>query len=653
MLDYAHARHQMAERQLVRRGITDARVLAAMRAVPREAFVEDGFQEFAYEDSALPIAAGQTISQPYIVARMAEAAEIEPDDSVLEVGAGSGYAAAVLSHLAERVFAIERHRTLAETASARLLKLRRSNVDVRASDGTKGWPERAPFDAILVAAGGPVVPRALKEQLEIGGRLIIPVGRQEQAQRLLRITRTAANRYEEEDLGGVLFVPLIGEGGWSESSEPDAHARRRVPDLVAEAADDLPLVTDPGFADPFERFARHRIVLLGEATHGTSEFYQARAVITQRLIERHGFAIVAVEADWPDAAAVNAVVRTREAASGEPPFQRFPAWMWRNAEFAAFVSWLKTHNGTQSTQRQAGFYGLDLYNMRGSIAAVLSYLDESDREAATVARERYGCLTPWQNEPGTYGRAVLTSGYRRCEDAVIRQCQELLARALDTAGDDAVFDAAQNARLIATAEKYYRIMYYGGADAWNLRDRHMFETLDHLLERADPTSKAIVWAHNSHIGDARHTDMGKLRGELNLGQLCREKYGDEVALVGFGTHRGTVAAASEWDGQMEIKAVRPSLEETVERCCHLSGKERFLLDFVRKPDVAQSLSSERLERFIGVIYRPESELLSHYARAELSKQFDAYVWFDETRAVSPLPVTAGSGHVPDTFPFGL
>jgi len=656
MPDYQDARHRMVERHLARRGVEDGRVLDAMRQVPREAFVEPGFEEFAYEDSPLPIAEGQTISQPYIVARMAEAAGIEPTDNVLEVGAGSGYAAAVLSHLASRVSAIERHAALADKAAERLAALGRRNVEIRTGDGTKGWPQKAPFDAIVVSAGGPAAPTALKEQLEIGGRLVIPVGPQARSQRLIRITRLAANRYEEEDLGGVLFVPLIGAEGWSENRpQPAAHAHKSLPALIGEAGETLPDPDDPAFADAFERFADRRVVLLGEASHGTSEFYRARAAITRRLIERHGFTIVAVEADWPDAAAVDRFVRGRPDTGGETPFRRFPTWMWRNADVDAFVTWLRDHNAGMAEPDRAGFHGLDIYNMRGAIAAVLSHLDAVDPQAAAVARERYGCLTPWQNEPGTYGRAVLTAGYRSCEAAVIAQCRDLLRRALDRgeADGDALFDAAQNARLVAAAEKYYRVMYYGGARAWNLRDRHMFGTLEHLLERAGPTAKAVVWAHNSHIGDARHTDMGKVRDEINIGQLCRERFGAEAALIGFGTDRGTVAAATDWDGEMEVKPVRPSHEDSVERCCYLSGGKRFLLDFARHPLLAEALSAERLERFIGVIYRPDSELLSHYANAALSRQFDAYVWFDETRAVVPLATQAQEGRVPETFPSGL
>ncbi|HEX8568861.1 MAG TPA: erythromycin esterase family protein [Caulobacteraceae bacterium] len=436
-------------------------------------------------------------------------------------------------------------------------------------------------------------------------------------------------------------------------------SERGLPDLIAEAAEPLPELEDPEFAAPFDRFGDRRVVLLGEASHGTSEFYRARAAITRRLIERHGFTIVAVEADWPDAAAVDRWVRGRVGPDGaDPPFQRFPTWMWRNVEVAALVRWMREWNeGVPEMERRAGFYGLDLYNMGGSMAAVLEYLAEVDPEAAAEARERYGCLTPWRKEPATYGRAVLTGGYRRCEAAVIEQCRELLRKRREYADEDreSFLDAAQNARLVASAERYYRIMYYGGAESWNLRDTHMFETLEHLLEARGPQSRAVVWAHNSHIGDARATEMGILREELNVGQLCRERFGDGAALIGFGTHTGTVAAATDWGDDMEVKRVKPSLEDSYERLCHDSGVPRFLLDLRAEANarLRERLTGPLLERFIGVIYRPQTELQSHYADASLPQQFDAWVWFDETTAVTPLgPEHPGPG-VPDTFPFGL
>jgi len=551
---------------------------------------------------------------------------------------------------------------LVDGARERIAMLGYDNVELRVGDGTLGWPEAAPFDSILVSAGGPRVPPQLKQQLAIGGRLVIPIGQEGLPQKLLKITRRNQTDFEQEDLGPVMFVPLVGEQGFPEDGRRSATNHvpgraRSLPRMIADAAEPLPEFEDPAFGALFDRFAHRRVVLLGEASHGTSEFYRARAAITQRLIARHGFTILAVEADWPDAAAVDRHVRGRQARSdAEPPFQRFPTWMWRNTDVAAMVAWMQEHNARiGNVADRVGFYGLDLYNMRGSIAAVLEYLDKVDPDAAKIARERYGCLTPWQREPASYGRAVLTKGYRECEQVVVKQLRELLARELDYAAQDheGFLDAAQNARLIAAAERYYRIMYYGGAESWNLRDTHMFETLEHLLEARGPNSKAVVWAHNSHLGDARYTQMGKVRDELNIGQLAREHFGEDAALIGLGTHTGTVAAASDWDGDMEIKRVRPSHPDSYERLCHDSGVGRFLLDCSREEAVRRRLLEPRLERFIGVIYRPETELTSHYASASLPQQFDSFVWFDATRAVVPLGPEHAKPGVPETYPFGL
>lgn len=650
-------RDRMIERQIKARGIRDPHLLEAMREVPREIFVPDNLAEFAYDDTPLPIAEGQTISQPYIVAAMVEAAEVEPDDRVLEVGAGSGYAAAVLSRMADEVFAIERHRALADAAELRLAGLGYDNVTVIAGDGSGGLPDEAPFDAILVAARGPEVPEALKRQLKVGGRLVIPVG-DEEVQTLCRITRTDEEHWESDDFGPVRFVPLIGEHGLAEDGSRAASDHRAARDkplhsLIADAAEPLPEIDDADFVAAFDRFADRRIVMLGECSHGTHEFYAARAAITRRLVERHGFTIVAVEADWPDAAAIDRYIGHGEARPGAPlSFQRFPTWMWRNTVIAGLADDLRAYNADIAPENRVGFYGLDIYNMSGSIEAVLSYLDKEDPEAARIARERYGCLTPWQADPATYGRFALSQGYAECEEAVVRQCRELLDRAL--ADDDAgLLDAAMNARLVASAERYYRIMYYGGAESWNLRDSHMAETLEHLLEAKGPQAKAIVWAHNSHIGDARATDMGRVRGEHNIGQLIRERFADDAALIGFGTHTGTVTCATDWDGHTETKRVLPSRRDSHERLCHDAGIARFLLDLSQHETLRRRLAEPRLERFIGVIYRPETERWSHYSEAVLHRQFDAYVWFDETRALTPLAEEHLPGHVPDTYPFGL
>ncbi|MGZ3268425.1 MAG: protein-L-isoaspartate(D-aspartate) O-methyltransferase [Croceibacterium sp.] len=657
MANHKELRESMVERQIRHRGIEAPSVLAAFRTVPREEFVPESLREFAYEDGPLPIGAGQTISQPYIVALMIDAAEIPPGGKVLEVGAGSGYAAAVMSRIAGEVFAIERHEALARSAAERIDALGYDNVSIICADGSLGLPDEAPFDAILVAAGGDKVPEPLKRQLKVGARLVVPVGG-EDMQSLLCVTRTGEHSWDEQNLGGVRFVPLIGahgryeDGSRAASNHQPARAKT-LPEVVAEAAEPLPGIDDEAFAAAFDRFADRKVVLLGEASHGTHEFYAARAAITKRFVEKHGFTIVAAEADWPDAAVLDRHIRHQHPRPGAPrPFQRFPTWMWRNPVVAQLMHDLHALNRGREPDEMAGFYGLDIYNMSGSIEAVLAYLDEHDPEAARVARERYGCLTPWQAEPATYGRAALTKGYAECEQQVIAECRYLLERALHE--DGGMFGAAMNARLIASAERYYRIMYYGGAESWNLRDSHMAETLEHLLDHRGRDAKALVWAHNSHIGDAAATEMGSVRGEHNIGQLIRQRWGEQAALLGFGTHTGTVTAATDWDGDHETKRVLPSRGDSYERVCHDSGVPRFLLDLTpgKHEAVRRRLADPRLERFIGVIYRPETERWSHYSTAVLPQQFDAFVWFDETSALQPLtPVEPHEG-VPDTFPFG-
>ena len=675
---YVQERAVMVSRHLRARGIDDPLLLAAMGAVPREAFVPEHLQEFSYEDSALPIEAGQTISQPYIVARMIELAEIKPGDKVLEVGAGSGYAAAVMSRMANKVFAIERHEELAKLAHARLKRLGYANVEIIIADGTKGLPEEAPFQAIIVSAGGPHIPEALKQQLAIGGRLIIPVG-EFGYQTLMRVRRSGEDSFKEEDFGAVAFVPLIGEEGWAEperervkeapvDAEPTGFAagllqpakraltlQNRLSRLMAETAE--PFGDLHELCDLVERFSDAKVVLLGEATHGTAEFYQARARITEMLVDRHGFNIVAVEADWPDAAVYDAYVRgLPRPVLPKSVFSRFPTWMWRNGQVAEFLDRLKEINATiADPDRKAGFYGLDIYSLGASIEAVLHYLDKVDPEAAKVARQRYGCLVPWRAEPARYGRMVLSRGYAACEKPVADALIDLLRKRLDYLIKDgeAFFDAEQNARIVAGAEQYYRAIYYGDAASWNLRDQHMFDTLERLLAQRGPDAKAVVWAHNSHIGNAAFTEMGQVRGEHNIGQLARQRFGEDTALIGFGTDRGTVAAASDWDGDMEIKRVRPARDDSYEGRSRDTGIAAFMLETGpgQREMVRSELAEPLLERAIGVIYRPETELLSHYFQAELSRQFDAWIWFEETEAIAARPVYAEG---PDeTYPFGL
>jgi erythromycin esterase-like protein len=440
-----------------------------------------------------------------------------------------------------------------------------------------------------------------------------------------------------------------------------------VADLIAKMAD--PLVGAPeDFAPLLDLVGEARLVLIGEASHGTHEFYRIRAQISKALIEQHGFQAVAVEADWPDAYRINRFVHgagedldSVEALGG---FRRFPQWMWRNADVLDFVGWLREHNDAQDRdERKCGFYGLDLYSLHTSIEGVLTYLGKVDPEAARRARHHYGCFEQFGKEIQSYGWAAGFGLGPTCQNAVVRELVELRRKAMEyqqrdgQVAADAFFCAEQNALVVRNAEEYYRNMFRREVSSWNLRDTHMMESLvaltNHLGKRGAP-ARVIVWAHNSHLGDARATQMGE-RGELNLGQLVRERFPEKTVSIGFTTYDGTVTAASDWDGPAERKQVRPAHPESYEALFHQVDTPRFFLNLRDHRGLAAALRGERLERAIGVIYRPETELISHYFHARLPDQFDAILHYDHTRAVEPLERTAEwqAGEVEETFPSGL
>ena len=428
--------------------------------------------------------------------------------------------------------------------------------------------------------------------------------------------------------------------------------------LYGAAEDYTPLVNLVGDA---------RFALIGEATHGTHEFYSDRAEITKRLILESGYTAVAAEADWPDAYRVNRYVRglsdDRDANAALSGFKRFPAWMWRNTVVRDFVEWLRAYNDRQRMEDKVGFYGIDLYSLFTSIEEVLAYLDKVDPEAAKRARYRYSCFDHYGENTQAYGYAAAFGMSESCEKQVIEQLVELTKRAGEHANrngslePDEFFYVQQNARLVKNAEEYYRTMFRGRVSSWNLRDRHMVDTLrelDRHLTREDRPARIAVWAHNSHLGDARATEMGEA-GEWNVGQLVREQYGRESVLIGFSTHHGTVTAASDWGGEAERKRVRPALHGSYEELFHDMDGEHFMLSLHDNRPVARLLDAPRLERAIGVIYLPESERMSHYFNARLAKQFDAIIHIDETRALEPLEPGAGwmTSEAPETYPTGV
>ena len=667
MEDTARQRWDMVRRQIVGRGVRDDRVISAMELIPRHEFLPAHLRASAYEDRPIPIADGLTLIQPYIAAYMIEALCLKGGERVLMIGAGTGYVAAVLAAIAGQVFIIERIGQHAETAATTLIDIGCPNFQMRDEDGSQGWIEEAPFEAILVSEGAPFVPEVLKNQLAPGGRMVVPVGRDPRAQELVRVIRHDKGQFIEEDLADLRFVPLIGNQGWEgEPPEPDigtvqvlpapASTTGSLPGLIVRHAEQFDSV-DTADLDPLvDRIGNRRLVLIGEASHGTAEFYRFRARLTRRLIEERGFTIVAAEADWPDAARIDHFVRHRTAPPADwEAFARFPTWMWRNTEVHAFATWLQGWNADKPGALRAGFYGLDLYSLFTSTRAIIDYLEDVDPALAALARSRFSCLSPWEADPAAYGYAALTGTYRECAQDVTQVLVDLHRQRLDQIRQDGdrLFDAQQNAYLVANAERYYRVMYYGSRASWNLRDGHMFETLQNVMQHHGPLAKAVVWAHNSHIGDARATEMSR-RGERNLGELCARGLGAQSYRIGFGTDHGTVAAATDWDGPMQVKPVRPSHRQSYERQFHLTGLPGLILPMRagKEFDLVTDLSVPRLERAIGVIYRPETELASHYFEAELPRQFDEYVWIDKTSAVTPLPAKVAEG-LPDTYPFGV
>lgn len=423
--------------------------------------------------------------------------------------------------------------------------------------------------------------------------------------------------------------------------------------------------TAPGLV---ELLTTARLVLIGEASHGTHEFYLERARLTRALIERHGCTAVVAEADWPDALRVDRYVRGRsEDASAEQAlsgFARFPTWMWRNTVMAEFIDWLREHNRGVPAARQVGFFGMDLYSLHSSMRAVVQYLEQVDGQAAARARERYACFDHRSGgeDSQAYGWGAAFGARPSCENEAIAQLMEMNRRAASTLGAerDEAFYAQQNARLVRNAEEYYRSMFRGRVSTWNLRDSHMVQTLaalqQHLQATRGSTPCMVVWAHNSHLGDASATEMGE-RGEWNVGQLARERWGRQALLLGLTTSHGSVTAASEWDGPAEHKGVRPALAGSFERLFHETGEARFWLPLREQLAVTRLLQARRLQRAIGVIYLPESERQSHYFHARLPEQFDAVLHIDRTHALQPLEPGVGwqpdHAELPDTWPSGL
>lgn len=661
-------RQEMVRRQLVARGIRDARVLEAMGEVPRESFLPPALAEFAYDDARLPLPGGGASPAPYFVARAIEALALEGGERVLEIGTGTGYAAAVLGRIAGEVYTVEDDAAAAERADAALRRDGCTNVHVLRDAGNRGWEAQGPFDAILVSAAGPDIPPALRRQLAPGGRVAMAVGADPRTQTLVRELRMADGRVLRSELGRARLVPPIGADEWAAPGVPplshpapaeerEARERADLARLVGAGAEPLGDVADPALDALVDRLGDARVVLLGVPTCGSSEPFALRARLTRALIERRGFHLVAAAADAPDAAHVDATVRGRIVPDAAwAPFSRFPTWIWRNREFADFVGRLRDLNVRRPAGARVGFHGLDLYGGHRTLDVVLAQLDRVDPQAANVARARYAGLGPFESDPVLDERASLSSSSAALsrENGVVDTLREILARRLDRAESRGAgyFDGAHRAALVSAASDYYRAAYRGGLEAWNLRARHLFDTLRRLRACSPPEARVVVWAHDRQVGDARATEAWA-RGAESLGHLCRETWGDDVRLVGFGTDRGRVAAAEEWGAPMRRMDL-PRAQGGYERIFRDAGCPGFVLELraPERPELRARLAPPRRLRTIGPIYRPDRDAGDRALQVSLPHAFDAFVWLEETHAIEPLGGHVPSG-LPETHPFGI
>jgi protein-L-isoaspartate(D-aspartate) O-methyltransferase len=638
------------ETHLREKGITSDVLLNAFKDLPEEFYLSEIIQPYFYEDVRIEKSLDKLEPRVVFIARMLEQMGIKKGEKILIAGVDSIFVLVILSKIYKEVYSIETNETYAKWSQDVLKNIGVSNIEIEIGKPELGLSKKAPFDAILIASGLEEIPDNLKKQLKVGGNMLIPIGL-DWSHAILELTeRLSSTEFKNENIRESYFIPRSKQ----------IPLISKIEFLDQEITDEIGMNAKP-FTSPLDypidqllkRIGNAKVVLIGEASHGTSEFYRTRQEITKALIEKCGFNFVCAEADWSDAEQINKYVKNDYKQQDWMPFVRFPQWMWKNAEVLEFVEWLKKHNN--SNGNSIGFYGLDLYGMENSIDLVIKYLEEKDPNLAMTARERYGCITPYLTDPAIYGKLVLNNHLQSCEQEVVKMLFDLLKNKNKLDHSPEFFYTYQNATVVADAERYYKSMYYGSSESWNLRDLHMFYTLRSLMAFHGPNAKTIVWAHNSHVGNALATEI-YARGEINIGHLCKEQYGNSCYSIGFGTHHGTVAAAENWGSKMEVMKVNESLQGSFENLCHHTKIDNFTLP-LREQDTEDTLrtllSSPKLERAIGVIYRPKTELLSHYFQAVLSSQFDEYIWINKTKAVTPITITNPVPDLKNIHPFSL
>lgn len=643
-------KNQEINLQLKHKGIKNALLIKAFEGLPKALFTSKELHPFSYQESETDYQFETIEPRVIVIAKMLEQLKIKEDEKILVIDVDSVYVLAALSKIYKEVFMIDANETYATWASQVLKNIGVENVSVKTDREPLGWKENAPFDTILIASEFEEVPDSLKEQLKIDGKLLVPIGPDWSHSVFEIIERVTLNEYRIEKLRDNFFIPnpkILPEIGTTEFPEKEIVQEIKAKAIAFKSIKNFPM------DDLLDRIGDARVVLMGEASHGTSEFYLARQEITKALIEKKGFNFVCAEADWGDAQQINNYVRNKHDKRDWVPFVRFPQWMWRNKEVLEFVEWLKKYN--ESHRNSKGFYGLDLYGLENSINLVIDYLEKVDTRLANLAKARYGCIEPYMSDPAVYGKMVLSKQMISCEKDILKMLIDLLKNKNKLDNSPEYYYAYQNANVVVDAERYYKAMYYGSAESWNLRDFHMFHTLKSLLTYFKPNAKAIVWAHNSHIGNALATEMYS-RGEINIGHLCKEHFGEQSYHIGFGTHTGTVAAANNWGGEMEFIPVNKSLPDSYENLCAQTEIPSFTLPLRANHSgekLRELLGTPKLERAIGVIYRPKTERMSHYFRAVLPSQFDEYIWFRSSNAVTPITSKSIVPELIESHPFSL
>ena len=557
--------------QLEDKGISNELLLEAFQDIPEAFFLSEILHPYFYEDIRIEKSLEKTEPRVIVVARMLEQLKIKKEAKILITGVDSIYILVVLSKIYKEVYTIETNETYANWTLEVLKSIDIANVFVKTGNPEIGWEEKGPFNTILIATEFKEITKTIKEQLKLGAKLLAPVGPDWSHVILEIIIRISENEYETKAVKDSYFIPnpkILPKIGTETYSEKECVDEIGINSLPFKTIKKFPM---DGL---LERIGDAKVVLLGEASHGTSEFYLTRQEITKALIEKKGFNFVCAEADWSDAEQINNYTRNQYKSQDWMPFARFPQWMWKNKEVLNFVEWLKKHNSKHNNT--IGFYGLDLYGLENSIDLVIKYLADIDPELAELAKSKYACITPYMSSPAVYGRLVANNKIAGCEKEILDMLFDLLKNKNKLNHSKEYFYAYQNATVVIDAERYYRAMYYGSAESWNLRDFHMFYTLKSLLSYFGKDSKAVVWAHNSHIGNALATEM-YARGEINIGHLCKEHFGSKSYHIGFGTHTGTVAAARNWGESMEKINVNESVENSYENLCHKTNVPNFTL----------------------------------------------------------------------------